>query len=317
MSFFEGSEKKIEFGVKSNVKLRSFDRDYWVQLVAKARAQILSEISSDACTAYLLSESSLFVWDDRMLLITCGTTTLSEAAHFFIDKVGEDNIDFMIFERKNEYMPHLQHTDFYEDVAALRKRIKGRAFRFGKPDEHHLFLFHSTQKYQPDPNDCTIELLMYDLQGPARDVFSGKSCGDIRKITNVDRIFPGFKVDDFSFNPCGYSLNALRGSDYYTIHVTPQEQGSYVSFESNVNLDESITNSVCRVLEIFRPKMFDVAIFKPDQHFDLDIPGFSVRKRVRQTLQNGYKVVYYNYLNPENQDQEAQEIMKSGDNGMD
>merc|ERR1719317_1362241 len=40
-------------------------------------------------------------------------------------------------------------------------------------------------------------------------------------------------IDAHSFVPCGYSLNALDGEYYWCIHVTPQAQYSYVSFETN------------------------------------------------------------------------------------
>merc|ERR1712238_88545 len=42
-----------------------------------------------------------------------------------------------------------------------------------------------------------------------------------------------FKVDDWAFEPCGYSMNGLRDRFYYTIHVTPESGFSYASFETN------------------------------------------------------------------------------------
>ena len=45
-------------------------------------------------------------------------------------------------------------------------------------------------------------------------------------VTPLDAIFPGFQINDYLFQPCGYSLNAIRGSENYTIHVTPEEVGS-------------------------------------------------------------------------------------------
>ncbi len=47
----------------------------------------------------------------------------------------------------------------------------------------------------------------------------------------LDLLPQGAKVDDFSFEPYGYSMNAIWNQNYYSIHVTPQEQCSYASFE--------------------------------------------------------------------------------------
>ena len=75
--FFEGSEKKIELVVNSKVKdLRALGDSFWEEVVGKCQAEILSKISSSRVDSYLLSESSLFVWSDRFIMITCGQTQL-------------------------------------------------------------------------------------------------------------------------------------------------------------------------------------------------------------------------------------------------
>jgi S-adenosylmethionine decarboxylase len=122
----------------------------------------------------------------------------------------------------------------------------------------------------------------------------------IREKAGVHKIFEGFEVDDFAFDPCGYSLNALRGKDYYTIHVTPEEQGSYVSFETNVNLDQKIDQTLHRVLEVFQPNAFDVIVFRPKDQSQKDheicVPGYNKKTTVNQALKCGYDVSFtYHY----------------------
>ena len=47
----------------------------------------------------------------------------------------------------------------------------------------------------------------------------------------VDHWVSKATVDDFVFDPCGYSMNGLEGSAFSTIHVTPQQDCSYASLE--------------------------------------------------------------------------------------
>lgn len=39
------------------------------------------------------------------------------------------------------------------------------------------------------------------------------------------------EIDDFVFEPCGYSMNGCDGKGFSTIHVTPEEGFSYASLE--------------------------------------------------------------------------------------
>ena len=39
------------------------------------------------------------------------------------------------------------------------------------------------------------------------------------------------EIDDFVFEPCGYSMNGCDGEGFSTIHVTPEEGFSYASLE--------------------------------------------------------------------------------------
>lgn len=292
--FFEGSEKKLEIVVQAgSVDFRSLGLEFWTEVVECSHAKILSQISNEDCDAYLLSESSLFVWKEQITMITCGTTTLAPSILKVLDRVGLERIATLFYERKNEYFPHHQKTDFYEDIRMLRQRVPGLAYRLGNADEHHLFLFHLDKAYEPNPSDCTLEMLMYNLQGSSREVFdcNKQTLENIRLRTGVDRLFEGFQIDDYLFSPCGYSLNGIRGTDYYTVHVTPEENGSYVSFETNIELGDGVVSTLRRVLEVFNPMSFDVVIFRPKEQQELvEIPGFTRRNSVRQSLSCGYEV---------------------------
>jgi S-adenosylmethionine decarboxylase len=230
-------------------------------------------------------------------MITCGRTGLVRAGQFLVGQIKPENLDFLSYERKNEYYPHQQETDFYKDVELLRAQLPGRAFRFGSPDEHHLFLYHLDRPYRVRGVDCTLEILLYNLQGQASEIFNcDQTLERVRQLTRMDSIFPGFEVDDHLFHPCGYSLNAIHGAEYYTIHVTPEEIGSYVSFETNVRLGNRIATAIRAVVEVFQPRSFDVVYFHPEKELPaFEIAPFIQRNYVRQSLSCGFEVGFSTY----------------------
>lgn len=309
---FEGSEKKLEVVVKPGTpSLRQWPRANWERIVQAANAQILSTVSSDELDAYLLSESSLFVWDERFTMITCGTTTLGEAALETFKKISSAEIDCVIYERKNEYFPQLQITDFYDDIKKIHARIPGRAFRLGNADEHHLFMFHSDRPYRPEKTDRTLEVLMYDLQGLAADIFNRENmtATQIREATKVDQILKDYKVDDYAFQPYGYSLNAVKGQNYFTIHVTPQEESPYVSFETNEVEAGKAQKVLAAVIEVFRPRSFDVVYFDCDGREEkMDLPSYQRRSQVHHKFDCGYCIQYAHFSQPQVVEVSALEI---------
>lgn len=294
--FFEGAEKKFEL-ISRGADFLAEPESYWHKVVEMSGARILSSIQNDACRAYLLSESSLFVWADRLTMITCGETGLVKSAEFLIREIGLDQVEFLSYERKNEYYPHRQRTDFFRDMDALNGLVPGKAYRFGDPDEHHLYLYHLDRDFIPEADDNTLEILMYNLRGPASEIFNcDQTIERVRELTRMDRFFPGFQIDDHLFRPCGYSLNAIDGSDYYTVHVTPEESGSYVSFETNIRLGVPKLDVIRSVVEVFQPSSFDVVFFHPQRELKaFELPPFVQRNYVRESLSCGYELGFSTY----------------------
>ena len=64
LPFFEGPEKKVELAVvDGHPSLRALGEAFWRGVVKAANADVLSVLSNAHLDAYLLSESSLFVYD--------------------------------------------------------------------------------------------------------------------------------------------------------------------------------------------------------------------------------------------------------------
>lgn len=297
---FEGSEKKLEVSFNDKAgSLFDWSRSKVDQLVARSEAQILSEVTNDECRAYLLSESSLFMWKDRLTMITCGQTNLANSAEFLIKEFGVEAMDSFIFERKNEYFPRHQKSDFYEDVKRFQKNIAGSAYRFGEPNEHHIFLFHMEKNYCPHNTDHTLEILMYGLQGKAKELFSAthETSAAIRDRILSEPVLQGYQFDDFVFQPQGYSCNAIKGAQYFTIHVTPQEACPYVSFETNaISCDYEVILSA--VIRVFQPQSFDVMTFGMDGECTYAPKNYRAKSTVHEALDCGYDVSYSSFYLP-------------------
>ena len=227
-----------------------------------------------------------------------------------------DKVKHVIYQRKNEYFAHEQASCFGDDIKCLSQYVNGKAFRFGELDSHHNYVFHQDNDYLASIHDKTYELLAYQISSEASKVLTtaNLSAEKIREFLTIDLLLPGFLIDDFVFEPYGYSLNAIKGQQYLTIHVTPQEDSSYVSFESNLNLIELAP----QILAVLEPASFDLITFN---EFDAEqlllnyVPSqYISQSLVCHKLNNGYLVSFANFIKPQRAFTGAKELDISGDN---
>jgi S-adenosylmethionine decarboxylase len=118
------------------------------------------------------------------------------------------------------------------------------------------------------------------------------TANDIRQKLRLTDYLAGWVIDDFVFKPCGYSMNAIKGHQYCTIHLTPQQEYSYVSFETNVGLDEIIAIP----LAVFNPESFDVVLYQHHQSFDGVFAHvgseFTMQQEQQKSLDCGYEMMF-------------------------
>ena len=57
-----------------------------------------------------------------------------------------------------------------------------------------------------------------------------------------------------------YIMHTYQGDTYFTVHVTPQTECSWVSFETNLE-KESYSSLISQVLSLFRPGKCAVSLF--------------------------------------------------------
>ena len=117
--------------------------------------------------------------------------------------------------------------------------------------------------------------------------------------------YPDASIDAYLFTPCGFSANGVipapggapdghkKGSDathYFTVHVTPEPQCSYASFETNVPARQTgreTAEVVEHVVGIFKPGRFSVTIFEAKPSGE-DF-GAGTKKNARMECIKGYR----------------------------
>jgi S-adenosylmethionine decarboxylase len=362
---FEGPEKLLEvwfapsasgvpdahFPKNGRIGLRKIPRVVWEDMLDIVKCKVLSVIEGQETDAYLLSESSLFVFAHRIILKTCGTTLNLLGLPRILDIAREyaslPSVYRCFYSRKSFMFPERQlgpHREWKDEVSFLDAIFpNGAAYTVGKVNGDHWVLYMTTPADSninggtiscssedlpsmhvdfwdgPHPEllpatgepetsftqDYTIEILMSELSREAREPFffsappspvdgvssemlpsiSGQTLSSALGITDI---FPPHltTLDSYAFSPCGYSSNALlkwgdtaaeahSGEGYYTIHVTPEEDWSYASFECNVPLSASPISSIRdipdlrtlirRVVDIFQPGRLSLTLFISSQ----------------------------------------------------
>lgn len=309
MPVYEGPEKRLEIILSSPVSgLRSDTDGRWKKVVRLSRAQIISKISNDFMDACLLSESSLFVREDRILLITCGKTAPANALPLLLDLAGKDRVAFLFYEQRN-FVPSGSPGEFEKDAAEISKCFPGKCFKLGNADHDYVNCFHCSPAPEKRQMQPVLQLLMHGIDPGVMQIFCRRGNGSAartRSLSGLETLCdPDMKTDDHLFSPCGYSLNSIRGKDYLAVHVTPQPVNSYVSFETSIM--ENRQQIIGKALKIFRPARFSLLLRSGMD--DRNSPSF---KKVKSVIQGyavtdrnlyesgcGYAVTFFNCIRQE------------------
>lgn len=170
---FEGPEKLLEVWFSPSADnlhncsekngLKSVSSKTWETMLDLVNCKVLSVIESPDVDAYLLSESSMFVWPHKLILKTCGTTTLLlglpkileyAALHGgFRQCTAPETADVSVaatpyrvfYSRKNFMFPNQQkgpHKSWDEEVKHLDRLFQGgSAYMIGKMNGEHWYLY--------------------------------------------------------------------------------------------------------------------------------------------------------------------------------
>ncbi|KAI8984677.1 adenosylmethionine decarboxylase [Mycotypha africana] len=366
------NDSMINLSLGFSNDLRTVEKPIWDSMLATVKCTILNIVKNQHVHAYLLSESSMFVFPHKIILKTCGTTTLLKAIPLILDiawnHCGYKSIYRLFYSRKSFMFPDKQpdpHRSWEEEVNYLDGYFSnGASYVIGntRAEEWYLYLTspgqtryeimavddakrlvketeglswlsndgyaaNSWSKFNPSNKkllnsnksfynayapkekmttihgyrtyDETIEILMPNLNPEAMRPFyhrSNEPAGleggkRVDFETGLDQLYPQADIDSYLFEPCGYSCNGLVEDGYYTIHVTPEPQCSYASFETTIPVkpmdtpennsqerEDAILKLVRQVLDIFQPGSFTITYFT--SHIDEEQQRTNMNKLV-------------------------------------
>ena len=299
--WFEGIEKKLEIIFSTPNRTLRQNSQCWQNVVRACGAEIISHTQTTEMDAYLLSESSLFVWDDRILMITCGKTRLINSVFVLLECVSADEIAQVFYERKNLLFPTEQCSDFEADVERLSAVFPGKSFRFGAANAEHVHMFFYGAPMEVTAPDTTLQILMNDIGGQATDAFWEKTKQTEASVAWREKLFLPFQKmqrDEFYFSPQGYSCNCIYNDQYMTIHISPQKESSYTSFEMN-SIHAVQEDVIKTVISSFEPQHAFVAVTTSldsqsmDAYTKIKVPdGYQTAGKGTYESENGYFLTY-------------------------
>jgi len=229
---FEGPEKKLElyFCRGSNeAGFRQFQTEVWSDVLIAASCTILHQQANTDFDAYLLSESSLFVFSHRVILKTCGTTTLLLVLPKLLmlaEQIG-CAIEHVLYGHYRYKFPDQQvypHLSFQQEQDYLSRTFDNVQSRvLGPVDGCCWNVLYASSKAVPvlaplcpassKDGDDIFEVAMEGLS-PAvcaqffkvahPDVTGKELACRMTSVSGIGLLLPGVEVDDWAFEPCGY-----------------------------------------------------------------------------------------------------------------
>mmetsp|Transcript_37222 Transcript_37222/g.72628 ORF Transcript_37222/g.72628 Transcript_37222/m.72628 type:complete len:402 (+) Transcript_37222:360-1565(+) len=190
---FEGSEKKMEIcfvpengthisEIPWDGGMRTYRREHWDQVVGLLQGCILLEDVQEHFDVYLISESSLFVYNDRVVILTCGTTTLLKTLSEILgsaERVGL-KVSYFQYSRKNFLFPEEQlypHSSFDQEVQYMSQIFEdGHPHVFGPLTSDHWNVFVAdridrTHGKETVDKEQTLNVYMYDIDHSVAQLF--------------------------------------------------------------------------------------------------------------------------------------------------
>lgn len=210
---------------------------------------------------------------------------------------------------------HFPHTSFDDEVQFLDSQFAkpigsaGKAYVLGDPYEGlqwHKYVAGRSVAEQPTYN---LEICMTELgEEQAKQFFRNEAFISAERTTmdtGILALKPRAIIDDYVFEPCGYSMNGIEDTGLITIHITPEKGFSYASVEvSGFASDLGDPNRLlAAAVAIFKPGKVSMALsvdraseVSPFGALDYLPDGYGCPHASAKKLECGGSVTYYNIL---------------------
>ncbi|RDW95079.1 putative S-adenosylmethionine decarboxylase proenzyme [Coleophoma crateriformis] len=225
-----------------------------------------------ASTALAVGQN-LLANDDETLEILMTDLEPENAKQFYLENasaVAEDRY----FRRAQEARKEAVHSlGVLSANQMTNSSLSGTTAGSTSAHDETIDVFSNTSSdnggFTPDEEAVFPEEL--STEGHALGTVVSEACG-LSDVYATSR-YPDARVDAYLFTPCGFSANGVipapdgagTATHYFTVHVTPEPQCSYASFETNVPGRQSGHDTVEvieDVVNIFKPGRFSVTLFE-------------------------------------------------------
>ena len=132
----------------------------------------------------------------------------------------------------------IEHLGVIEECNTSDPSISGNTLVGNDDSRFDVFAQTST-----DNSDAEDEALTFSEELTTEGHTLGSVVTDTCGLADIYPLakYPDARIDSYLFTPCGYSANGVvpvpgdgESTNYWTVHVTPEPQCSYASFETNV-----------------------------------------------------------------------------------
>jgi S-adenosylmethionine decarboxylase len=239
------------------------------------------------------------------------------------DNIPDETLEILMtdLDVDNAKQFYLEHAEFIagdkqhsEDFRKAKQRTMSALDSISEertiPDDLSGSGYEQVDVFEQELEETELDPAEEDTtQGHALGSVISDACG-LSAVYPTDK-YPDARIDAYLFTPCGFSANgvipapaatnyidsasshsARTSTHYFTVHVTPEPECSYASFETNVPTQQTgrdYASIVEQVVGIFKPGRFSSTLFEAKVSREQEAAG--VKKVMRKEEIKGYRRV--------------------------